>query len=215
MASIYIPNSEKDFFAPFGPTMAYYKMPGELVTALNDCMTEKLADHSANLVGKVSEELLFGEHAIKTAGNGLKEIIVEYHAYTRERQTFGKYDKTKHSYNLQIAAGWFVRQFEGEYNPLHIHTGSTLSCVGYLKLPDGIENEWNDDYKDHHPSHGHLQFAHGTDTHYSFSNFMVKPRVGDFYIFPSYMFHCVYPFYTPGERRSFSMNMIVHEQAVD
>jgi hypothetical protein len=35
---------------------------------------------------------------------------------------------------------------------------------------------------------------------------MVKPQVGDFYIFPSDLFHCVYPFKTVGERRSFSVN---------
>ena len=104
-----------------------------------------------------------------------------------------------------------VRQYAHEYNPLHIHTGCALSCVGYLKLPDGIDQEWAEDDLDHHPSHGHLQFAHGTDTHYSVSNFMIRPRVGDFYIFPSYMFHSVYPFKTPGERRSFSMNLSVVE----
>ena len=40
---------------------------------------------------------------------------------------------------------------------------------------------------------------------------MIRPRIGDFYIFPSYMFHSVYPFKTPGERRSFSMNLSVVE----
>ena len=35
---------------------------------------------------------------------------------------------------------------------------------------------------------------------------MVKPRVGDFYVFPAELFHCVYPFKTKGERRSFSVN---------
>jgi hypothetical protein len=48
---------------------------------------------------------------------------------------------------------------------------------------------------------------------------MVKPQVGDFYVFPSQLFHCVYPFYTKGERRSFSMNMnfleVPKEKSVD
>ena len=79
--------------------------------------------------------------------------------------------------------------------------------VGYLKLPEGIEEEWEEDYKDHHPANGHIQFAHGTSAGYTSSNFVIKPKVGDFYVFPSQLFHCVYPFYTKGERRSFSMNM--------
>ena len=48
-------------------------------------------------------------------------------------------DIDKFDYGLQIVSGWFVRQFENEYNPLHIHTGCRMSCVGYLKLPEGIE----------------------------------------------------------------------------
>ncbi len=122
-------------------------------------------------------------------------------------------------YRIDVTSGWFVRQFENEYNPLHIHTGSRLSCVGYLKLPEGIEEEWEEDYTDHHPANGHIQFASGTASGYTCTNFVVKPQVGDFYVFPSQLFHCVYPFYTKGERRSFSMNMnfieIPKEKSVD
>ncbi len=84
---------------------------------------------------------------------------IRYSATQRSRRFKGKSALGK---RLQIVSGWFVRQFENEYNPLHIHTGSRLSCVGYLKLPEGIEEEWEEDYKDHHPSNGHIQFASGT-----------------------------------------------------
>jgi len=211
MAPIFVPKKDKEFFAPFGPVMGYFKMPPALVDQLNAAMSDQLQDHSDNLVGKVSQELLFDQNIINIAVAGLGQTMIEYHAFTSKRQNFGDYDPSTKRYELNIMSGWFIRQFQGEYKSLHIHTGCTLSCAGYLKLPDGIEKEWEEDYKDHHPSHGHIQFAHGTDTHYSFSNFMAKPRVGDFYIFPSYMFHCVYPFSTPGERRSFSMNFAVEE----
>lgn len=212
MAPIYRPKSDKEFFAPFGPTMGYFRMPEALVAELNNAMSQSLSDHSDHLVGKVRQELAFDQHAVEIAGRSLSQVVCEYHAWSKRRHLLGATTGEQLALNLEIVSGWFVRQFEGEYNPLHMHTGCTLSCVGYLNLPDGIEKEWDEDYKDHHPSHGHIQFAHGTDTWYSFSNFMAKPRVGDFYIFPSFLFHCVYPFKTPGERRSFSMNMVVHEQ---
>ena len=208
MAPIFKPTKDKEFFAPFGPVMGYFRMPQTFVDQLNAAMNEQLDDHSENLVGKVTQELRFDQNLINIAAAGLGQTLIEYHAYAMKRGAMGDYDPSTRQYELQIMAGWFVRQFEGEYNPLHIHTGCTISCAGYLKLPEGIEAEWEEDYKDHHPSHGHIQFAHGTDT---FSNFMAKPRVGDFYIFPSYMFHCVYPFRTKGERRSFSMNLAVKE----
>ena len=77
-------------------------------------------------------------------------------------------------------------------------------------MPEGIEDEWEEDYKDHHPSHGHIQFFHGSSLPYSSTNFLFKPQVGDFIVFPAHMFHTVYPFQTKGERRSFSVNFTVH-----
>ena len=214
MAPIFKPDSDKQFFAPFGPMLGYYKMPAPLVDQLNALMSEQLRDHSDHLVGKVHQELQFDQSLINVAAQGLGQTLIEYHAHAKKRCALGDYTTADKKYELQIMSGWFVRQFENEYNPLHIHTGCTISCVGYLKLPDGIEEEWTEDYQDHHPSNGHIQFAHGTDVGYSFSNFMAKPQIGDFYIFPSHMFHCVYPFKTKGERRSFSMNLSVLEETV-
>ena len=84
-----------------------------------------------------------------------------------------------------------------------------LSCVGYLQLPDGIEEEWEEDDKGHHPSHGHIQFVYGHAANHTGSNFLMKPRVGHFIVFPAHLHHCVYPFKTSGERRSFSVNFTI------
>ncbi len=47
------------------------------------------------------------------------------------------------------------------------------------------------------------------------NNIKVKPQIGDFYMFPNWLDHSVYPFkskyinYEPqGERRSFSLNIV-------
>ena len=45
--------------------------------------------------------------------------------------------------------------------------------------------------------------------------FLVKPTVGDFFVFPADLIHMVYPFYSDGERRSFSMNMQIIQQKID
>ena len=38
-------------------------------------------------------------------------------------------------------------------------------------------------------------------------NFIIQPKVGDFYLFPAYLIHTVYPFTeTDEERRSVSFN---------
>ena len=51
---------------------------------------------------------------------------------------------------LNVINGWFVRQYANEYNPMHIHTNCSISCVGYLSLPEGIEKEWEQENKDHY-----------------------------------------------------------------
>ena len=141
----------------------------------------------------------------------MKDFIMRYQLNTEVYTSMGRAGLDPNSnYGISTTSGWFIRQFEGEYNPVHVHPDSMVSCVGYLKLPEGIEDEWEEDYKDHHPSHGHIQFFHGSSLPYSSTNFMFKPQVGDFIIFPAHMFHTVYPFKTKGERRSFSVNLTVH-----
>ena len=208
MANFYVPKGEEDFLSPFGPTMGYKKLSKEFVDTLNTKINNQLEDFSDNLVGKVSQELLFTEEINALFLKEVSTFIGKYQNFSEQVNTFGRkrLDGEKYNYGVQIVNGWFVRQFENEYNPVHIHTGCRLSCVGYLSLPEGIEEEWEEDYKDHHPSNGHIQFAHGTNSGYNQTNFMVKPQVGDFYIFPAELFHCVYPFKTKGERRSFSVN---------
>ena len=215
--SIYTPTSEKSFLAPFGPTVGYFKMDDDTVKNLNSMMSDRLEDYSDKLVGKVSQELRFTDEIKNYIGQKLVQFLGEYHIWNLSRNTFGNYkhDNKKEQFHLNIINGWFVRQFNNEYNPLHIHGDCELSCVGYLSLPDDIDKEWEADYKDNFPSNGDINFSYGVDNKYGCANMLIKPRVGDFFVFPNYLFHCVYPFYTKGERRSFSMNMEFYKKIIN
>ena len=223
MATFFINDEPEAFFAPFGPGMGKMKLSHEYVNEMNKLVDElpsreePLKDFSDNLVGKVDQELLFDERMKSMFLEETRNFISKYAHWMEWRNSLGarKLDSDKHKYGIQYVSGWLVRQREGEYNPIHIHTGCKLSCVGYLSLPEGIDLEWELDYQDHHPANGHIQFAHGTPSNWSTTNFMVKPKVGDFFLFPSDLFHCVYPFKTPGERRSFSVNLNFLEMAKD
>ena len=57
--TIFKPNNDQCFMAPFGPTMGYFKMPNEMVDYLNNSIDKKLDDFSDFLVGKVTQELHF------------------------------------------------------------------------------------------------------------------------------------------------------------
>jgi len=197
-------NQEMSIDRPLGPQIARVSLSTELVEYLNSQMSDDLEDYSNNLVGKVKQELKFTK---ETTERVLKELFPYFTAYHTAHIPA---DSRHPTLSVEIMSGWYVRQFEGEYNPLHVHTGCQISCVGYLALPDGIEKEFSDDLKDHHPANGQIEFAYGgATTSYTKGSVRVVPRVGDFYIFPSGLWHTVYPFKTPGERRSFSMNVNV------
>ena len=54
---------------------------------------------------------------------------------------------------------------------------------------------------------GRLELIDSSPKMMSKGNFIIHPKVGDFYLFPAYLIHTVYPFTeTDEERRSVSFN---------
>lgn len=191
---------------PFGPLFGKLTLTPELVGTLNKKLTSNLKDFSNNLVGKVSEEKHFDKESIDAVLSEIAAEIVRYHLNHHP-------EDQGNDMSVSVAAAWYVRQFENEYNPVHVHSGCTMSCVGYLALPEGIEEEFEEDEKDHHPANGRIEFFFGNATSsYTKSSFRIKPKVGEFYLFPNGLWHAVYPFHTKGERRSFSMNLKVSKK---
>ena len=58
---------------------------------------------------------------------------------------------------------------------------------------------------------GKIDFIYGNRGFLSNGNILAKPKVGDFYLFPNYLFHTVYPFKGAEERRSVSFNAKIDE----
>ena len=105
---------------------------------------------------------------------------------------------------IKILSLWVVRQFKGEYNPVHYHEGD-LSGVGYIKLPKGMTNNKlvkNKNIK----TNGTIDFINGQKNFLSKSIYNIVPKVGELILFPNYLMHTAYPFNILGERRSFSFN---------
>ena len=80
----------------------------------------------------------------------------------------------------------------------------SISTIMYLKVPEflpSINSIGDDD--------GCITFlGGGRSGSFTHNLLKLKPKVGDFYIFPSHLYHTVYPFKTDGnsERRSVSFN---------
>ena len=204
-----------DILKPFGPWILHTKVPNETIRMLNrECddivkneNKRKLADASKNLVGHVTEELLIdlqSKPKLKDFGmmlGDLTKCLIDEHNKLKN-----KVIENSTSPKFYIHNTWFIRSFEADYNPVHIHTSGQFTCVLYLKVPKGINVKNTRNKKEPYTTEGYIDFIYGSTNLVGSGNYSVMPVVGDLYIFPAYLFHTVYPFFGKGERRSLSAN---------
>ena len=101
--------------------------------------------------------------------------------------------------------------YANEYNPVHTHSSKFsqigLSSVMMLKLPSNYGKEYS---RPDNPLNGRLQFISNGGGQFAFTDLRPEVSVGDFFIFPYDMRHCVYPFNTTDEhRRTLAANVDV------
>ena len=199
---------------PFGPSIAKVTIPEKMVADLNNYVDQIIIDATKSkdlnlglkLAGDVTQEFKLEEKFsmeigwIKFLGQCTQEWIK---ATTNNKIT---------KFNLRET--WIVRQFKNEYNPIHWH-GGHISGAGFLKVPDSLGKHVQDKGGKEYQG-GTLELIHGSRQFLSNSKFKITPKVGDFYFFPHYLMHTVYPFKgTDDERRSISFNAIIDQNIFD
>ena len=184
---------------PFGPSIGKTKISKKFSDKLNNEFdiksNSKKIDYSSKLASQIKNEVKISNSFIKNYLE--KELIKNINEFLYN-------DKIKNIKEIKILNLWVVRQFKGEYNPIHYHEGD-LSGVGYLKLPKGMTNNKmvkNKKLK----TNGTIDFINGQKGFLSKSIYNVVPKTRDLLIFPNYLMHTAYPFNIEGERRSFSFN---------
>ena len=185
---------------PFGPSIGKTKISKKFCDRLNNEFDNKSnvkkVDYSSKLASQIKNELKISDNFIKK--NLAKEI-------KKNINKFLSNEKINNIKEIKILNLWVVRQFKGEYNPIHYH-GGDLSGVGYLKLPKGMTSNKmvkNKKLK----TNGTIDFINGQKGFLSKSIYNVVPNLRDLLIFPNYLMHTAYPFNIEGERRSFSFNV--------
>ena len=184
---------------PFGPSIGKARISKKFLDILNKEFDEKSKskkiDYSSKLASQIKKELKISDKFIrKHLDKELKKNIIK----------FLSNEKIQKIKEIKILNLWVVRQFKGEYNPIHYHEGD-LSGVGYLKLPRGMTTNKmvkNKKVK----TNGTIDFINGQRGFLSKSIYNVIPKIKELIIFPNYLMHTAYPFNIEGERRSFSFN---------
>ena len=205
---------EAKFIKTFGPSIVKAKIPEKLLNDLNEYVDKiiedkekaKKLDLGPKLAGDVTQEIqLEGEFAKKI---GWLQFLANV---TSE---WIKFETGKKITEFNVTNSWVVRQFKNEYNPIHWHSGH-ISGAGFLKVPKTLGSHLQDKGAKKY-SGGNLNLIHGSNMFLSRSMYEIKPEVGDFYFFPHYVMHTVYPFKgTEEERRSISFNATIDERIYD
>tara|TARA_B100000963_G_scaffold271006_1_gene239197 strand:- start:1722 stop:2357 length:636 start_codon:yes stop_codon:yes gene_type:complete len=205
---------EAKFIKTFGPSIVKARIPEKLLNDLNNYVDKiiedkekaKKLDLGSKLAGDVTQEIqLEGEFAkrigwLQFLANVTSEWI--------------KFETGKKITEFNVTNSWVVRQFKNEYNPIHWHSGH-VSGAGFLKVPKTLGSHLQDKGNKKY-SGGNLNLIHGSNMFLSRSMYEIKPEVGDFYFFPHYVMHTVYPFKgTEEERRSISFNATIDERIYD
>ena len=198
----------------FGPSILKVSIPQKIVNNLNnyidgiiiDEKKSKELDIGERLVGDVTQEFELEQKIMQESGWG--QFLSNCVSKWIELETKNKITK------FQILKSWVVRQFENEYNPTHWHSGH-ISGAGFLKIPSDM-GKHKQDKKQINYKGGSLQLMHGSRMFLSHSTYNIAPKVGDFYFFPNYLMHHVYPFKnSKEERRSISFNAKIDDNIYD
>ena len=202
-----------EILKPFGPSIVKLKLPESIINEMNNYTDNVVNDAKKlnqlnwgdQLVGNVHQEFRLNVEFMQKIkwAEFLAEACQEWILNERKATLKG----------FKIINSWIVRQFKNEYNPLHYH-GGHISGVGYLKVPENLGDTIQKNKSEEKNNNGKLELVEGSRKLFCRANYLITPQVGDFYLFPHYLLHSVYPFTnSEDERRSVSFNATIESDS--
>ena len=201
-----------ELIRPFGPSIAKVKIPKQLVDSINEYVDNIISNEQkakelsagSKLAGDVTQEFKLEQEFSRKVGwlDFISKSVFQWINMSRNVSIK----------EFKMIDSWVVRQFQNEYNPVHMH-GGHVSGAGFLKVPKTFGKHIQEEKAgSKNYAGGTLNLIHGSKQFLSKATFQIKPEVGDFYFFPNYLMHTVFPFRdTNEERRSISFNASIDE----
>ena len=186
---------------PFGPKIGKFKLDHEFIQKVNEFIDSPkyqnyMQPHGSYLAGEIKSERFIDFNRLNEC-TGIADVLA---------QCVKRYvlDTAQSKINkLSISSLWVNDMFQGDYNPIHWHD-SHISGVFYTKL--SMANNDGDLSVKKKKKDGAISFIHGSRQFLSDSVLVYAPKVGDLFLFPSYLMHQVNPFKSDGVRRSIAFN---------
>ena len=206
-------------FVYLGQTVLKYEVPLEVFVHLNEIyekQKKQLPKANKQLVGKIQDEVsLFysGPNNDKMHQHNFlpNNILQWFDSVFNHYLSWNKIGENRRSIN----SIWVNEMKAGEYNPIHIHQGKLftgLSSVMIMKLPKDTGVEYSAVDK---PMNGRLQIIGASAGQFAKTDYSPNTKIGDVYVFPYDMRHCVYTFNSTKElRRTLVCNVDVEYNPV-
>ena len=227
----------KDFelLSPFGPKIGKFILPKEILSNFKKIskkvLKNKEVPYNSKLVGEITDEWhvppsYYSDFDVDAY---LRKAVKEYTEICIYNNSGGK----KRNYRIEpiVLDGWVNEMKSYEYNPAHYHTNPPpiavhFSSVLYLEIPK-INNPICNLYKKGKDTNkaaekemnmdGKIEFIGGSmpggQTEmllHEKGNLSLTPEVGQFFIWPHYLLHTVYPFISNTNRLSVAINFGVN-----
>lgn len=178
----------------------FFKLSDGVVSYLWECIQDAendSVDVRSKLAGNISESLL-----LKDKSNViLSDVIPSINQSNIVREISKNGDG---SFTPSLTDFWVNYQYKTEFNPLHWHSG-TISFVIWMRVPYDWEEERQLPFIRHSGSIdkvGNFCFVWAEDTKLeSHVLYMNKDIEGYMAVFPSWLAHMVYPFYSSDNAR--------------
>jgi len=203
------------------------KMPDAMVSGLNTYLDELMEQedrisHAGTLVGQIGHgQQLTMDHNDPRLNDFCQMSGILATEYLKN---FGSTGNNIGERQIGIDELWSVHSYERDYNPIHDHGTKTImgiSCTSWTKVPEQILDQPTAGSPEYSlygasgDSDGCLAFNYGINSLLDVErlrppqSFVIKPEVGKFLMFPSWLQHMVYPFEGEGERRTVAANLNV------
>lgn len=160
------------------------------------CIKDKDREANRSLAGIIDEEFFIDE-------NKMQEILNPY--LLAHQQAFKEWYFNWPVPQLKCITSWVNYMKAGECNPIHVHHGCDWSSVLFLNFPNKILEEQKK-FKGSAFKPGNLIFTFTPDMKNHICNHEYTPQRGDFFLFPSNVYHSVPSYRSDCERISVACN---------
>jgi len=184
-------DEQNKILKPFGPTILKSRIDDVVFDAIKLAVENSKSNHvvepnylAGEFINGQNKDLLLGDNAPLIL-NWVQQKAKEYGQSINDRNI-------EHcASQLKLPIIWVNYQKKSDFNPVHNHSG-LLSFIMYVKMPTLINEQ---------KYSGDINWRYGESQDLIKNTLNITPQEQDFFMFPSWLDHWVYPFANSNDTR--------------